>query len=182
MHCFKFSMKPRKFIKSIACISNNAWAVQIKITKYFTLHQMSKMPFQLATRCKPIRRYYISGWMKTWRLCVWDHCCHSSSFHPEEYKKSPSRRVTSEICEYALRWPMILRVHEILLKFQNKAETAVVSMRSMFEKRCHKHCSHLIVAVITSLTSQISDWQQQEEALSSSFQVFGDHFWLLQVF
>ena len=152
MHCFNISMKPRKFIKSIDGISSdNAWAVQIKSPKYFTPHQMSKMPFQLATRCKPTRLYYISGWMKTWRLCVWDHCCHSSSFHPEErsIKRSPSRRVTSEICEYAVRWPMILRVHEILLKFQNKAETAVVSMRSMFEKRCHKHCSHLNVTVIT---------------------------------
>ena len=146
MHCFKFSMKPRKFIKSIAGISYNAWAVQIKIPKYFTPHQMSKMPFQkqLATRCKPTRPYSISGWMKTWGCVCEIIAVIVAAFTQRSRKRAPSRRVTSEISEYALRWPMILRVHKILLKFQNKAETADVSMRSMFEKRCHKHCSHLL--------------------------------------
>ena len=137
---------------------NNAWAVQIKSPKYFTPHQMSKMPFQLATRCKPTRLYYISGWMKTWRLCVWDHCCHSSSFHPEEYKKVAKSK--SDIRNMRIRCALADDI-ESTQKFENKAETAVVSMRSMFEKRCHKHCFHLIVAVFTSLTSHISNWQQQ---------------------
>ena len=99
---------------------------------------------QLATRCKPTRPYSISGWMKTWGCVCEIIAVIVAAFTQRSRKRAPSRRVTSEICEYAVRWPMILRVHKILLKFQNKAETADVSMRSMFEKRCHKHCSHLL--------------------------------------
>ena len=140
---------------------------------------------QLATRCKPTRPYSISGWMKTWGCVCEIIAVIVAAFTQRSRKRAPSRRVTSEICEYAVRWPMILRVHKILLKFQNKAETADVSMRSMFEKRCHlsialTSCSSFHFTYFSYL--QLTTTAVVEEALSSSFQVFGDHFWLLQVF